>query len=164
VPALTGLDCNGARPGPALYLPEYSDDNSRKRQALVLSKRLVDAFFYRFVLRPQRHFVVLRVLFHLRTAGCRRLLHRCFVGLVRCFRECWSQKEAARDDGRECSRHECACPYLRFPSAPVTVFATLCDGHATWRISRTNVIAHVEYLSCALAMVAPSEGTQDVVA
>jgi hypothetical protein len=63
VPALTGLDCNGARPGPALYLPEYSDDNSRQRQALVLSKRLVDAFFYRFVLRPQRHFVVLRMLF-----------------------------------------------------------------------------------------------------
>ena len=34
MPALTGLDCNDARPGGALYLPEYNDDNSRKRQAL----------------------------------------------------------------------------------------------------------------------------------
>ena len=46
----------------------------------------------RLVLRPQRHFVVLRVLFDFRTAGRGRLLHCCFVGLLCCLSECWTQR------------------------------------------------------------------------
>jgi hypothetical protein len=68
-------------------------DVGREGAALVLSQSLCDALLDRFVLRPQRHLIILRVLFDFRTAGRGRLLYCCLVGLVFCFGECWSQKE-----------------------------------------------------------------------
>jgi hypothetical protein len=66
-------------------------DAGREGAALVPSQSLCNALLDRFVLRPQRHFVVLRVLFHLCTAGRCRLLHCCLVGLVCCLSECLTQ-------------------------------------------------------------------------
>jgi hypothetical protein len=81
-------------------------DTGREGAALVLSQRLCDALLDRFVLRPQRHLITLRVLFDFRTAGRGHLLYCCLDGLVFCFGECWSQKKSARDDGSDCPIHK----------------------------------------------------------
>ena len=80
MPAQTGRIAMSPVPGP-LYLPVYNDDNSRKRQSLMLSQGLFDAFFDRLVLRIPRHLVVFRVLLYFRAAGRGCLLYRRLVGV-----------------------------------------------------------------------------------
>jgi hypothetical protein len=75
-------------------------------ERLVLGQRVCDALLDRFVLRPQRHFIVLGVLFHFCTAGRSRLLHGRFVGVLLRIGECRTQKKSARDDRREYPRHQ----------------------------------------------------------
>jgi hypothetical protein len=62
----------------------------------VLGQRVCDALLDRFVLRPQRHFIVFGVLFHFCTAGRSRLLHGRFVGVLLRIGECRTQKKSAR--------------------------------------------------------------------
>jgi hypothetical protein len=62
----------------------------------MLGQRVCDALLDRFVLRRQRHFIVLGVLFHFRLTGRGRLLYGCRVGFLLRIGECRTQKKSAR--------------------------------------------------------------------
>ena len=86
---------NGSQPGllERLYRLRWLSAAARRagRSALwsVFGQSVRDAPLDRLVLRPQGHFIVLRVLFHLSTASRCRLLYGCLVGLVRRYRKGW---------------------------------------------------------------------------
>jgi hypothetical protein len=110
-------------------LPHLAIEISVRCLKSMLGQRVSDALLDRFVLSPQRHLVVLRVFFDFGTTSCCRLLYACFVGLVCCFHDCWTEKESSRDECRECPIHQKVAPSLQ--SAPVTFFARLCDSLET---------------------------------